>query len=143
MAEPGVEQHKGVEVGVVGCECSRLVQRVVVLHKRADLQLVADAVLDDGAEGVGGRAGRQGKLGVAVCHRFGADEDQVEGDAREEVRELDPDFARQGGFGAGAEDEEADRRGSNAGVLPCVTTTASWGMESVSQSCINVSALQL
>jgi hypothetical protein len=51
----------------------------------------------------------------------------------EEVGELHPGFTRQGGLGAGSEDEEAYGRRGEFGVLPGVAAAGSWGMEGVSK----------
>lgn len=58
MAETGVEEDEGVEVRVVGREGLRGVQRVEVLDVSGDFHLAAEPVFDDGAPGVGRRAGR-------------------------------------------------------------------------------------
>jgi hypothetical protein len=51
----------------------------------------------------------------------------------EEVGELHPCFAREGGLGAGSEDEEAHGRRGEFGVLPGVAAAGSWGVEGVSE----------
>lgn len=108
VAQTRVEAYDGVEVRVEGAEMLRVVERVEVIHVGADLHLATKAIFDDGTEGVGRSSRREGEFVVAVCHAFGADEDQVEGDAREEVGELQPNFAWQRRFGSGAQDEDAD-----------------------------------
>lgn len=102
MPQSRMEEHKSVKVRVVRGEVLRGVQGVEVLYIRADLHRPAESVFDDCAKGVGGRAGGEGELGVAIRHCFGADEDHVEGGAGEEVGELEPDFSRETGFGARA-----------------------------------------
>ncbi len=52
ITEARVEYNEAVEVGVVGIKVARLMDVVVVLDEGADFQGVADAVFDDGAEGV-------------------------------------------------------------------------------------------
>lgn len=104
-----MEQHEGVEVGVVRCKVAGLVYGVVVVDDRRDLHSRPDAVLDHGAEGVGWRARREGELVVPVGHGLRADEDEVDAGVREEVGQLEPGRARERGLGAGAEDEESDR----------------------------------
>ena len=88
-----MEKHKAVKVRVVRVELTRLVEGVVVLYEGGDLEGVGEAVLDDGAEGVGWCAFRERELVFTVSHRFWTDEDEVEGDAGEEVGELDPDLS--------------------------------------------------
>ena len=75
MAQARVVQHETVEVGVVGVEHVRVVQRVEVIHIRRDLDFVRDAVLDDGAKGVGGVAFGEREFRVPVGHGFWTDED--------------------------------------------------------------------
>ncbi len=94
MSESRMEKHEAVEVGVVGVEMSRLVHGMVVLDIRADLHLMTYPVFDDGTERVNRCALRQWKLRVPVRHAFWADENEVEGDTWEHVRQLDPYFAR-------------------------------------------------
>lgn len=112
-----MEEDEAVEVRVVRREVAGAVHRVEVLDVRADLERGAEAVLDEPAEGVRGRARRQRELVRPVGHGLGADEVEVEGGAREQVGELGPDVAREGGFGARAEDEEPDRGGVGADTL--------------------------
>jgi hypothetical protein len=51
----------------------------------------------------------------------------------EEVGELHPRFAGEGGFRAGAEDEEADGRWRETRVLPGVAAASSGRVEGVSE----------
>lgn len=88
-----MEQHKAVKVRIVRVELSGLVQGVVVLYEGGDLEGVGEAVLNNGTEWIRWGAFRERELVFTVCHGFGTDEDEVEGDAREEVGELDPDFS--------------------------------------------------
>lgn len=143
VTETGVEDDEAIKVRIVWVEVAGLVDVVVVFNESADLHGIGNAVFDYGAEGIERCAFGQRKFVLTVCHSFGANEVKGELDTVEEVSQLHPGLPGKRRLSTCAEDEEADRRGSNAGVLPCVTTTASWGMESVSQSCINVSALQL
>ena len=125
VAQPGVKEHKAVKVGVKGVEGLRPVQGVVVLHVRRHLQLVRDAVLDDGAKRVARRPLRQGELRVPVEHRFRPDEHDVRGrELVEEKGELLPDLARQGGLGPRAENEDADgwRGGADVGDTGSLAT---------------------
>lgn len=133
VAQPGVEAHHRVEVGVEGTEVLRFVQRVEIFHVSADFHLAAETIFDDRAEGVGRRPRWEGEFVVAVGHALGADEDQVEGDAREEVRELEPDFARERGFGAGTEDEKADWRGVGPETFDGDVCARSFRVESVAK----------
>ena len=57
---------------------------------------------------------------------FGADEDDVEGDVGEHVRELAPDVAGEGGFCAGADDEDAHWWWEGFGVFD-LAAGAGWG----------------
>jgi hypothetical protein len=109
VAETGVETDEAVEIGVVGVEVACFMHGVVVVDKGAYFQGVADAVFDDGAEGIEGRARGERELGFAVRHGFGADEVDGELHAVEEVHHLHPHFAWERGFGTSAEDEETDR----------------------------------
>jgi hypothetical protein len=143
VAKTGVEDDEAIEIRIVWVEVAGLVDVVVMFNESADLHGIGNAIFDDGAEGIERCAFRQRKFVLAVCHSFGANEVEGELDTVEEVSQLHPGLTRKRRLSTCTENEEADRRGSNAGVLPCVTTTASWGVESVSQSCIDVSALQL
>ena len=80
-----MKQHETIEVGVVWVEMSRLVKRMVVFDVSADLHLMTYSVFDNGAERIGRCAFGEGEFGVSVRHAFGADEDKVEGDAREQM----------------------------------------------------------
>lgn len=106
MAQARVEEDEAIKVNVEGLEDAGFVEGVVVFDEGADLDLVADPALDDGAERVLRRARRQRELRVAVRHAFGPDEDEVELHPMEKVGELDPDFARERRFRPCAEDED-------------------------------------
>lgn len=105
-----MEEDKGVKVGVIRGKVLGSVEGVEVFDVGGDLHGTAETVLYDGAKGVGRGACGQRELGVAVGHALRADEVEVKGGAGEEMGELEPDFAGEGGFGAGAEDEEAHGR---------------------------------
>lgn len=88
-----MEQHKAVKVWIVWVKLSGLVQGMVVLNERGDLEGVGEAVFNNGTEWVGWGAFGEGELVFTVGHGFRTDEDEVEGNAGEEVSELDPDFS--------------------------------------------------
>lgn len=127
-----MEEHEAIEVRVEGLEEAGRVEGVVVFDKSADLQLVADPALDHGAERVPRRALRQRQLRVSVHHAFGPDEDQVELHAREEVGQLDPDFARERRFRPRAEDEDPHRRRTLAQIFDVYPASRLRGVEHVS-----------
>jgi hypothetical protein len=79
-----MEQHKGVKVRVIWVKDLGVVQVVEVLNVCGDLQLVTDAIFNNGTKGILRGAGRKRVLVVSICHTFRADEDQVEGRAGEE-----------------------------------------------------------
>lgn len=133
-----MEQDKGVKVGVVGREGSGGVQGVVVFDKGGDFELMADPVFDDSTKWVFGRSFGQGEFAVAVGHGFGADEDEVEFGAGEHVRELDPDITWQGGFGAGAEDEETGWRGTRAETGNVETRAIAGWVEGVAEGWVSL-----
>lgn len=143
VAETGVEDDEAVEVGVIGVEVAGLVDVVVVFDESADLHGVGDAVLDDGAKGIEWCALGEWKLLFAVCHGLRANEVQRELDSVEEVGQLHPGLARKRRLSARTEDEEADRRGSDAGVLPGVATTGSGWVECVPEGYADVSTLRI
>ena len=72
MAQPGVEEDEAVEVRVVGVEVLCGVEGMEVFDVGADFELVLDE-LENGAEGIGGRAFREREFGVPVEHGLGAD----------------------------------------------------------------------
>ena len=106
MAQSRVEEDKTVKVRVIRRKVTGSVNRVEIIDDGTDLHAVAEPVFDYSAPGVRGCASRERKLGVAIGHCFGADEEDVQCSAGEEVGELVPDLAWKGGFGAGAEDED-------------------------------------
>ena len=77
MAQAGMEEDEGVEIGVVRRKISRLVDCVEVVHDGAYFQL-GDVRLDDGAEGVLRCALWKGEFAIAIGHGFWANEDEVE-----------------------------------------------------------------
>lgn len=95
MTQTRVEEDKGVEVGIVGVECLGVVQSVEVFDVGGDLELVADAVFDNGTERILRRARRERVFIITVGHALRADEDQVEGGTREEPGQLLPNLTRQ------------------------------------------------
>lgn len=132
MAEARVEEHEAIEVGVIGLEEARRVEGVVVFDKGADLHLVADPALDHGAEWVPRRALRQRQLRVPVHHAFGPDEDEVELHAREDVGQLEPDFARERRFRPRAKDEDPHRIRTLAQTFDVHPASRLRGVEQVS-----------
>jgi hypothetical protein len=78
VAETGVEAHDCVEVGVEGSKVLSIVQCVEVFDVGADFHLTSEAILDNGAEWVGGCARRKREFCVTTSHTFRPDEDQVE-----------------------------------------------------------------
>lgn len=89
--------------------------------------------LDDCSEGIRGDSFREGEFGVTVRHRLGADENEVEHGLGEHVHELVPDFAGEGGFGTGAEDEETDWGGIEAKAFDGLAGSCTWWVEGVSE----------
>jgi hypothetical protein len=85
VTETGVEAHDCVEVGVERSEVLSIVQCVEVFDVGADLHLTSEAVLDNGAEGVGWCARRERELCVTASHALRTNEDQVERNTREQV----------------------------------------------------------
>lgn len=88
VTEARVEAHDCVEVGVERSKVLGIIQRVEVFDVCADLHLTSQAILDNSAERVGGCARRERELCVAASHTFRTDEDEVERNAREQVRQL-------------------------------------------------------
>lgn len=127
-----MEHDHGVKVRVKRSKVTALVKGIEVLDKGGDLHLVVDA-LDHRAVGVLRGAFGERVFGFASEHGFGADEDQVEGCAREEVDELVPDVAGEGGLRARAEDEEADGGRGGADVGDVLTGAGSEGVEGVAE----------
>lgn len=136
-----MEDDKAVKVWVVRLEVSGLVEGVVVIDIGADLHGVGDAVFDDGAEGIEWGLFWHRQFLLAVRHALGANEVEGELYAVEEVGELHPCFAWEGGFSAGTEDEEADGGRGQFCVLPGVAATGSWWVEGVSKCCGVISML--
>ena len=93
MTETWMKEDEAIKVRIIRVEMPGLVEGVVVLDKGADLHLVADSVLDDSAEGIARGAVWQGILRISICHTLRANEDEVEGDAREEETQLLPHFS--------------------------------------------------
>jgi hypothetical protein len=85
VTKTGVEANDCVKVGVERSKVLSIVQCVEIFDVSADLHLTSETVLDDGAERVGGCAGRERKLCVTASHAFWTDEDQVERNAGEQV----------------------------------------------------------
>lgn len=131
VSKPRVEEHEGVEVWIVGHEFAGFVQRVEVIDVGRDLHLTAQPVFYYGAERVSGLARWERELGVAVRHAFGSDEDEVEGGAGEEVRELDPDLAGKRGFCARAENEQTHGWGIWAQAFDIRTCACEGWMEGI------------
>lgn len=105
VSETWMEYDEAVKVWIVRLEMSSLMEIVVVFDISADLHGVGYTIFDDGAEGVQRCLFRQRQLLLAVCHAFGTDEVEGELHSVEEIGELHPCFAGQGGLGAGSEDE--------------------------------------
>lgn len=110
MAQARVKEHEAIKVRVEGLEDLSLVERVVIFHKGADLQLGPQPPFDHGPERVVGGALRQRELRVPARHALRPDEYDVEFHAREEVAELLPDFAWERRFRPRAKDEDAHWR---------------------------------
>lgn len=114
MPQSRVKKHKAVKIRIVRLEVLRAVHIVVVVRVRRDLDQTSQLIFHHAAMRVAPRAVWQGEFGFPTHHGFRADEDDVDGCTGEEVGELIPDGAREGGFGAGTEDEEPDRGGFKA-----------------------------
>lgn len=127
-----MEEHEAVKVRVVRVERVCIMHRVEVLDVSGDFELRAQSVLRDATKRVGRRARRQGKFVVAVGHALRADEDEVDGCAREDVRELQPDVPWQRGLCARAEDEDADRRRFQPQAVNVFTFTLFGRVQSIS-----------
>lgn len=108
MAQARVEEHESVEVRIIRRKRLRLMQCMEILHISSDFHQPAQPRLHHRAERIRRRASGQRELIIPIRHTLGPDEEEMESCVSEEVGELDPEFAGEGGFGAGAEDEEAD-----------------------------------
>ena len=79
-----MEENKGVKVRIIWIKGLGVVQGVEVLDVGRDLELGANAILDNSAKGILRRAGRKRIFVVSISHTFRTDEDQMEGRAGEE-----------------------------------------------------------
>lgn len=131
MAQAGVKEHKAIEVRVEGLEESGLVKSVVVVHIGADLHLEADPPFDHGSERILRRPRRHRVLLFPVRHAFGPDEDDVEEHAREQVGELEPDWARERRFRPRTEDEDPHGRGTAAQPFDVRTASCFHGVKQI------------
>lgn len=68
-----MEEHEAVEVDIERVEKAGFVQGVVVFDVGGHFQHGADAIFDNGAEGVDGGSFGEGEFRVAVGHGFGSD----------------------------------------------------------------------
>lgn len=94
---------------------------------------MGDAVFHHRSEWVAGGSFGEGEFGIPVGHAFGTDEYEVELYAREEVGELLPYFAWEGGFCASAEDEEPDGWGVGAQAGDGGVGAGAGGMQGVAE----------
>ena len=78
MAQPRVEQHEAVKVGIIRREIARPMNRMIVVDDGGDLEHTMHAILHNGAERISRRPLGQRELVIAVQHALGPNEDEVD-----------------------------------------------------------------